>query len=304
MSTLILKLDATGDVVRTTPLLRVLTGPITWITASRNMSLVDEIAPNLTCVPWERRAEVAGRSFSLAVNLEDEIETARFLGEVRYERCFGAHLTADGQVTYTTDSSGWFDLSLISRFGRARADELKFLNRDSYQSLIFAGLGFDFRGQRYLLPKAASTGLQGDVALAPVAGPVWPMKGWAHYDALAARLREDGLVVNVLPQRPSLPEHIADIAGHRCLVSGDSLPMHLALGLGIRCVTIFNCTSPWEIHDYGLQTQMVSPLLGEHFYKRAFDERATTAIGLDEVHAAVLEALRSESRPELIAHGA
>ena len=54
------------------------------------------------------------------------------------------------------------------------------------------------------------------------------------------------------------------------------------------CVTIFNCTSPWEIHDYGLQTKIVSPLLGEFFYKRGSDARATSAIGLDEVFDAVM----------------
>jgi hypothetical protein len=94
-------------------------------------------------------------------------------------------------------------------------------------------------------------------------------------------------VVNVLPKRNSLLEHLGDVQGHRCLVSGDSLPMHLALGTRTRCVTLFTCTSPWEICDYGLQTKIVSPLLEEFFYKRDFDARATTAIGLDEVREAV-----------------
>jgi ADP-heptose:LPS heptosyltransferase len=90
-----------------------------------------------------------------------------------------------------------------------------------------------------------------------------------------------------------LLQHIGDICGHRCLVGGDSLPMHLALGVGVPCVTIFNCTSPWEIHDYGLQTQLISPLLGEYFYKRTFDARATTAIPLQTVLDSVLKKLSS-----------
>ena len=97
--------------------------------------------------------------------------------------------------------------------------------------------------------------------------------------------------MNVLPHRESLLEHIGDVRNHRCLVGGDSLPMHIALGLGTPCVTIFNCTSPWEIHDYGLQTKIVSPLLGEFFYKRGLDPRATSAIGLQEVLRAVMEKL-------------
>ena len=95
----------------------------------------------------------------------------------------------------------------------------------------------------------------------------------------------------MLPKRPSLLEHLADVKNHRCLVGGDSLPMHLALGTGTPCVTLFNCTSPWEIYDYGIQKKIVSPLLREFFYKRGYDRRATTAITIDEVVDAVLSQL-------------
>jgi ADP-heptose:LPS heptosyltransferase len=122
------------------------------------------------------------------------------------------------------------------------------------------------------------------------------MKNWAHYGELERRLEARGLRVNVLPKRASLLEHLGDIANHRCLVSGDSLPMHLALGLGIPCVTIFNCTSPWEIHDYDLQTKLVSPLLSEFFYKRGTDARATSAISLSTVFDAVIQTLTARQR--------
>ena len=117
------------------------------------------------------------------------------------------------------------------------------------------------------------------------------MKNWAYYDVLKGMLERQGLVVNELPERPTLREHLGDIAGHRCLVSGDSLPMHLALGAGIRCVTLFTCTSPWEIFDYGLQRKIISPLLAQFFYQRGRDERAMTAIPVAEVFDAVLQQL-------------
>jgi hypothetical protein len=69
--------------------------------------------------------------------------------------------------------------------------------------------------------------------------------------------------------------------------------MHLALGTGTRCVTLFTCTSPWEIYDYGVQTKIVSPLLEEFFYKRGYDERATTAISVEEVINAVMAQLEA-----------
>lgn len=295
MDTLIVKLNATGDVVRTTTLLHRLPGPVTWITAAGNLPLLEGVRKDLRCLAWEDRARALDRRYGLAINLEDEKATADFVGQAMADRLFGARLAADGTIGYSDDASEWFDMSLISRFGRARADALKLRNRRSYQAMVFAGLGFEFGGEPPMLPAPARTDLHGDVAIAPVAGPVWPMKGWAHYGSLQRRLESAGLRVNVLPRRASLLEHLGDIANHRCLVSGDSLPMHLALGLGRRCVTIFNCTSPWEIHDYGLQTQIVSPLLAEFFYKRGMDERATTAIELDAVFQAVMASLQRDT---------
>ena len=49
------------------------------------------------------------------------------------------------------------------------------------------------------------------------------------------------------------------------------------------CVSIFTCTSPWEIYGYGLQKKIVSPLLEKFFYKRGYDRSATTAITVEEV---------------------
>jgi hypothetical protein len=206
---------------------------------------------------------------------------------------FGACADLSKRLRYTDNSKCWFDLSLISSYGRHEADRLKFLNRQTYQELIFTGLGLRFAGEPYLLPEPMETGLSGDVAIAADAGPIWPMKKWAYYEELEQQLEDRGLIVNVLPKRPSLLEHLSDVRNHCCLVGGDSLPMHLALGTGTRCVTLFTCTSPWEIYDYGIQTKIVSPLLEEFFYKRGYDERATTAIGVDEVLNAVMSQLEA-----------
>jgi ADP-heptose:LPS heptosyltransferase len=159
--------------------------------------------------------------------------------------------------------------------------------------MIFSGLGFRFAGETYLLPEPNEAELSGDVALAADAGPIWPMKKWAYYGELKQALKGRGLIVNVLPKRRSLLEHLADVRDHRCLVSGDSLPMHFALGTGTPCVSLFTCTSPWEIYSYGVQRQIVSPLLEEFFYKRGYDERATTAITVNDVEVAVMEQLEA-----------
>ena len=291
MNTLIIKLGATGDVVRTTPIVKKLNGQITWITASKNVPLLQFGEENLRCISWENRNLIPDIEYDLIINLEDTLEVGFYLQTVKSKQRFGAYVGANNALSYTDDSSDWFDLSLISRYGRAEADRLKLLNRRTYQDLLFAGLGYPFSGETYLLPTPLETGLAGDVAISAEAGPVWPMKNWAYYAELKRELEASGLTVNVLGKRASLLEHLCDVRNHRCLIGGDSLPMHLALGTGTRCVTIFNCTSPWEIHDYGIQKKIISPLLAQFFYQRNFDARATTAVSLDQVLIAVMSQL-------------
>jgi ADP-heptose:LPS heptosyltransferase len=293
MRVLIAKLGATGDVVRTTSLLNRLNADVTWLTARKNAVLVEGLRENLRCISWEQRSEASDRKYELVINLEDTLEVAAFITTLQFKQVFGAYHDSNEHLCYTDDSRGWFDLSLISRFGRQEADHLKLANRHTYQELIFKGLGFAFRGEPYLLPAPIPTGLWGDVAIAADSGPVWPMKKWAYFGELKLKLESMGLIVNVLQPRSSLLEHLADVRNHRCLVGGDSLPMHFALGSGVRCVSIFACTSPWEIHGYGIQTKIVSPLLPEFFYQRGFDERATTAIGVEEVLSAVASQLEA-----------
>jgi ADP-heptose:LPS heptosyltransferase len=291
MNVLIVKLGATGDVVRTTPLLRRLSGSITWITAAKNCVLLDGLADNLRHFSWEARARALDIPYDLAINLEDSLDVALFLKSVRPAEIFGAYADSSRCLRYTDNSKCWFDLSLISSCGRQEADGLKLLNRQTYQELIFMGLGLRFAGDPYLLPDPIETGLSGDVAIAADAGHVWPMKKWAYYGELKEALEYRGVVVNILPERRSLLEHLSDVRNHRCLVGGDSLPMHFALGTKTPCVTLFTCTSPWEIYDYGVQEKIISPLLREFFYKRGYDERATTVVSVDEVLDAVMAQL-------------
>ena len=78
MSALIIKLGATGDVVRTTPLLRRLKGPVSWIAAENNLALLQGIDREVRCVSWENRNRVADTAYDLVINLEDDRERVLF----------------------------------------------------------------------------------------------------------------------------------------------------------------------------------------------------------------------------------
>ena len=284
MQILIIKLGATGDVVRTTPLLEVLQGEITWLTADNNRIMLDGHSRIRHIVDWHRAASIYGKSYDLVINLEDTEEACLILKEISYDDLFGAYLSNSGQLCYTDNSRSWFDLSLISRYGKEKADQLKLQNRRTYQEMIFKGLGYHFNDHPYYLPPGIKSDLAGDIAMAPKAGKVWPMKNWAFFAPLKERLESDGFKVNYLPHRKTLLEHIGDIQNHRFLICGDSLPMHIAIGSRIKCISTFICTSPWEIHDYGYLEKIVAPELGKHFYQRYESDEATSSISLEEVY--------------------
>src|SRR5689334_5486582 len=124
MNILIVKLGATGDVVRTTPLLRRLNGSVTWVTERKNRVFLEGIATNLRCLSWEDREQALDVSYDLAINLEDSLEAAVFVNRAQPSKIFGAYANSSNELGYTDDSKAWFDLSIISRYGKVKADEL------------------------------------------------------------------------------------------------------------------------------------------------------------------------------------
>src|SRR5881409_1796673 len=79
MNVLIVKLGATGDVVRTTPLLGRLDGQIAWLTATKNTVLLQNLTNNLRCFSWEDRQLILGIKYDLIINLEDTLEVGAYL---------------------------------------------------------------------------------------------------------------------------------------------------------------------------------------------------------------------------------
>jgi len=290
-SILIVKLGAAGDVVRTTTILHIFKGwEIDWLVSEENKDLLPHSLLRNSFTDPDQIPE--GSTYDTIVNLEDDAAiTRRVFKKAKSADDFGLIIRHGEEVGYTDNSAEWFDMSLVSRYGLRKANELKLANRFSYQEILFRCLGHTFSGEQYILPnRLPTTDLKGDIAVAPFAGKRWPMKNWFYFDELIDLLSKD-FRVNVLPQRPTMLEHCADISNHRLMICNDSLPMHLALGLGIPVVSFFTCTSPWEIYDYSLLTKLISPRLDEFFYQRRFVPDAVKSISVKAAYDATLRAL-------------
>jgi len=119
MNVLIVKLGATGDVVRTTPLLKRLTGHITWLTAAKNTVLLEGVMERLRCLV-EQRDQARDRKYDLVINLEDTLEVGDYLKALETGQLFGAFVNARAAcATPTIPAAGLTSASSVL-MGRKR----------------------------------------------------------------------------------------------------------------------------------------------------------------------------------------
>src|SRR3954468_10576030 len=104
MHVLILKLGATGDVVRTTPLLEKLNADVTWLTAAKNAILLQNLRREVRCFSWEQRESARDTTYDLVINLEDDLDSALFLKTLQFKQLFGAHADSNNSLQYTESS--------------------------------------------------------------------------------------------------------------------------------------------------------------------------------------------------------
>ncbi len=156
MNILIIKLAAIGDVIRTTAVLPGLREKfpdcsIAWVTKEesfdilRNNSLIQKV------VAIENiKNEFDGEKFDLIISLDDEDDACKLASEIDTKKIIGAY-AKNGKIAYTEDSSLWFDMGLISKFGKERADRLKAENKRTYQEIMYSILNLKYKKQEPVL---------------------------------------------------------------------------------------------------------------------------------------------------------
>jgi len=280
---LIVKTGAAGDVLRTTFILEELIkyNSIYWLTDELCIDLIDndlvEVSSNID--------DFNNIDFETIYCLEEDPNLlTNVQTKLSYQNIIGCQII-NNQIVYSSPNTEWFDMSLVSKFGIEKANELKLKNTKTFQELVASIFNLEFIGQKYNSLKYNNEDaiIEGDIAIAKTAGNKWPNKNWAYYDELKLELEKLGYKVNYLPNRNFIKEHIADIAAHKLIICGDSLPMHISTALNIPSITLFTCTSPFEIHDYNLITKIISPKLNQYYYQREFNEECVKNITIDEI---------------------
>lgn len=298
MRTLIIKLGAIGDVVRTTVLLRELEGEIYWLTKKHSKDFLnsDRISQIYFMDDENNINELKNKEFDLVINLEEEINVLKLLKQIKMRRIIGVFLDEENKIDYSPESKYWFDMSRISKFGLLDADQLKKENKKSVPQIYIEMIGKEFHGQEYdigIKPKPAEE-VKGKIGLINVTTGLWKNKYWNGYDELDYILKEKGYDVKYLVLRDTLKEHINDINNCELIVCGDTFGMHIALALKKKVIAIFNCTPPDEIWDYNRMIKIKSPMYDKYFLKKEPSMKAMSAVSVEEVYTAVKEILKAD----------
>jgi heptosyltransferase-2 len=203
---LVIKLDAIGDVLRTTcviePILRTWpTASITWITAPEAVGLLTGLPGISTVIPTGHQALelLMTASFDLVLGLDAGAESARLTALARGAEKRGFASGQDGVVrALNSPAEAWFHLGLF--------DQLKRENRRTYQDLICQATELEGPPGHILFVlseaeraeskrRALEWKLEGRgpiIGLNVGSGNRWPNKRWplAHWRALIALLLE------------------------------------------------------------------------------------------------------------------
>jgi len=264
----IIKLGAIGDVLRTTPILRVLKGEITWITDSDSVRLLEGNPYIKEIVPFCEFNRIANKNFDWIINLEEDWR-ARAL----------ENMIASPKKT------GWNPIWCLMSID----DDVKKANKETYQWHMFKSIGKKFNGQEYVLSIKPKKVKRPIIGIEMRSGDRWPTKRWHKFPELIGLLKKKGLQVKIFDFREDLKDFSKDINDCKIVVSGDTLSMHLGLALEKNVIAIFGPTSSNEIYGYGRMTKIISPLKCVCCYKRNCEKKPNCmdAIKLKEVFKAI-----------------
>lgn len=297
---LLIKLDAMGDVLRTTSLLPALAAAhphaaITWLTRPESAPLLEHnpyVADVIEYGP-DATVHLLARAFDRVINLDAGLLSAGLASITHASRKDGFLLHENGSVTATNSAARrWLMMGVC--------DDLKRHNTRTYQSLMLDILGLSGAAHRYVLEVTAAEraaarehlrDLGIDLSLPVIglnagAGGRWQLKRWRldGFHGLIERLYaslgvqflflggpEEALRNRELAASTFAPvfdagrdndlrHFCALVASCEVVVTGDTLAMHIALALQRRVVVLFGPTSASEIDLYGLGEKLLPPL--------------------------------------------
>ena len=307
---LIIKLDAVGDVLRTTSILKPLKQKfpksyIEWCTRKNSIELfknnpfVDEVMSFEDDATFRINAE----DYELVINLDTSKLSSAIATTAKSKKNFGFVLNKKGFVEATSDSAQrWLEMSAF--------DDVKKANAKSYQQIMYEILELDLPIQRPMveIPQSVKNKiLKKDytqkinskkltIGLNIGVGTKWPSKGWSlekwselitqlgnkDYNLLVLGGPEEVNSVNIISKEfnyvidsgcdNTLLEFAEIVNLCDLVITADTLALHLATALEKKIIALFGPTSENEIELYGKGIKLSSSEGCKCYYRKYCSE--------------------------------
>ncbi|MBN1622079.1 MAG: glycosyltransferase family 9 protein [Endomicrobiales bacterium] len=295
---LVIKLDAMGDVLRSTFILPGLKekypkSRITWITAPESVSIL-EGNPRLDRIwPFDTQVfrPLVSENFDIAINLDLSPQSLSLATLAVAKKKVGFYLDKNRKIKCSNPhAKRWL---LMSSF-----DDIKKKNTETYQHHMAKIIGLARSDYRIFTPlkkesvsraeefaKCHNFGRNVIVGINPGAGKRWKLKKWTDegYIKLIEKLQSIGAKVLLFggKNEKELIDKLIRESGGKAVSTGvdnslndffallnlceivittDSLALHAALGLKKKVIAVFGPTSASEIEMYKQGEKIVSPI--------------------------------------------
>ncbi len=312
---LIIKLDAIGDVLRTTAILPALKekypkSHITWITLNQAFDLfignnfVDTVLNANDC---NTLARLQIEQFSLVINLDASPRSSVLASLAKSPKKIGYSFHPKGYVIpFGEKEKKWFAMGAF--------DDLKKTNTETYQSLMMEILGLKDKPHKIILnllqdeqefakkfTSKKNLGTKPIIGLNPGSSPRWPQKQWAIKEVINfIDLANKKLPVELLlfggPDEEkrhkeiikkskgkiidtgcnnTLREFFSLLSLCDILITGDTLALHAACALNKKVLALFGPTSSSEIDLYGKGEKIFAPMPCLCCYRTSCNKKIT-----------------------------
>lgn len=327
MKILIIKTGALGDIIRTTYALpgvfeKYHNVEVHWVVKSPGEDLL-KANKYIKKIIMIDQLECLSSSYDLVYSLDDEEVSASVIDLIGYKKLTGVYPTKYG-LKYTKNSALWFDMGLISKFGKLKADELKKQNTLEHNK-IFEGI-FDiqamtpyFENNQELMNEVSFLYEKSyyHIGINPCAGNRWPAKNLSlkEFERLVELIlfkgipciekdiainifgvhdRDDYVSIakkynkNVVIRDTTKSLQYFAVSVSRCdyLITSDSLALHLAIAQKVKNCSFYSPTSAAEIGTFGTGVKVLSTGSEYCSYLKNVNNKTITA---DRIYSSILD---------------
>ncbi len=315
---LIIKLGALGDVIRTTPLLHKLKeveprAEIWWLTLESSV-----VPKSVDCI-------LSFTPQSLATLYTTTFDTIYCLDKDREACALTAQLTARVKKGFTLQDGKCvpIDAAAEHKYLTGVFDDISKKNTKSYQQEIFEICGFEFRGEKYIMPALREytwklPRKKPIVGLNTGCGGRWTSRLWpqSYWVVFANRLKKAGYTPLLLggEQEHAKNLQIAKSSGalylghfpmnqfmsevNQCdlVVTAVTMTMHITIGYGKKIVLFNNIFNKYEFELYGNGEVLEPDYACDCFYSPTCPNNCMQYLSVDSVYVACTRLLKLPSR--------